>query len=492
MLLPSLLLLAAAAPQEPSFARYRIDPAGEIIDTLVTDADGDGLSEIWLATLEDGVRRISVSKQLGSQGFAAEPAHTQPISKAVVAWSAGNFLPDEGAELLLTTREAVYLQSLGGRPRKILDSPMLLDLPSETELPVLREVADLNADGLDEIVIPTREGYTLLAGDGTVLAEIPWAPREGRSPVAQQELFGGAATATLSSRALSDLFVPEESPGVVSRPPLMFTSSVLPRPTLEDLNGDGRIDFSFHHRNQIRVHLQDEDGGFPRGISMRLDLPELKSQDNEVLRWGQFGGGPGADLLLVRSGGGLGVSYEWQIRVWFDPVSRGELGEVGHFRKVEGSWVRPTITDLDGDGLPELGVSIWELELGLTLRDPRVTHGVYVFRAQADGTGWETRAALASERSYGVDDLESFAVVPSFPGDLNGDGQGDTLQSSGDGELEFRALEWAGAPRVGDPFLRVPVDALAAVVRVRDLNSDGVGDLLVAHLGHWEIYLSRR
>lgn len=488
----TVLLLAAAAPQDASFARFRIDPPGEIVDTIVKDADADGRQEFWLATVDDGRRRLSSFVQQGDSGFATEATHSQPVSRAVIAWSVGNFLADEGAELLLTTREAAYIQPIGGRPKKIYDAPMLLDLPSETALPVLREVMDLDGDGLEEIVLPTREGYSILAGDGTVIAEIPWQPREGRSPVAQQALFGGAATATLSSRALSDLFVPEESPGIVSRPPLLFTSAVLPRPTLEDLNGDGLIDFSFFSRDHIRVHLQAEDGSFPRGISMRIDLPESKSQDNEDLRWGHFGGGPEADLLLVRSSSGLGVSYDWQIRVWFDVTQEGELGEPGHFRKVEGSWIRIDILDMDGDGRSELGVSIWELSLGLTLRAPEVSHGVYVFRPKADAPGWETRAALASDRGYGVDDLESFAVVPTFPGDLTGNGLADTLQSTGEGELELRPLKLGERPEIGDPSWRVPVDALAAYVRVRDLNQDGVGDLLVTHLDHWEVYLSRR
>lgn len=478
--------------QQSSYARFRLEPEGEILDTVVVDADHDGRSEIWMSTLrEDGSRYLSGFTQQGEDGFPAQPSVNQAVSRAVVAWAVGNFLPEDGAELLFTTREAAYVQRIGGRPKKILDAPMLLDLPATDALPVFRDVADLDGDGLDEIVLPTRSGYTLVRGNGEIVAEIPWQPRDGRSPVAQQDLFGGRATATLSSRALSDLFVPEESPGIVTRPPLLFTSATLSRPVLQDLNGDGRLDFSFLYRTQIRVHLQQEDGSFPRSVELRVELPEAKSQDNEVLTWGSYGGGPEADLLLVRSAGGIGVSYDWQIRVWFDVTTKDELGSPDHFSKVEGSWVRPSIEDLDGDGRPELGVSVWELSLGLTLRDPQVSHSIYVFRPLEDRPGWATRAALASERDYGVDDLESFAVVPSFAGDLTGNGKSDSLQSSGEGELEVRPIELGERPRIGEPSLRVPVDALAAYVRVRDLNRDGVGDLVVAQLGHWEVYLSR-
>jgi hypothetical protein len=492
MMLSTLLGFSFAFAQQSTYARFRLDPEGELLDTIVVDADHDGQSEFWMSTLdENGVRYLIAFEQQGEDGFPAQPTMKQAVSRAVVAWSVGNFLPEEGPELLFTTREAVYVQRLGGRPVKILDAAMLLDLPAEDALPVLRDVADLDGDGLDEIVIPTRSGYTLLRGNGEVVAEIPWQPRVGRSPVAQQTLFDGRATATLSSRALSDLFVPEESPGIVTRPPLLFTSATLPRPVLKDLNGDGLIDFSFLIRDQIRVHLQQADGGFPRSVGQRFDLPPSKSQDNEVMQWGSFGGGPEADLLLVRSGGGIGVSYDWQIRVWFDVTNKQELGQPEYFSKVEGSWVRPSIEDLNGDSRPELGVSVWELSLGLTLRNPQVSHSVFVFRPLDDQPGWSSRAALSSERDYGVDDLESFAVVPSFAGDLTGNGKSDSLQSSGEGELEIRPIELGERPRIGEPSMRVPVDALAALVLVRDLNQDGVGDLLVAQLGHWEVYLSR-
>lgn len=483
------LFTALALVPQANHARFRLDPPGEIVDTFVTDADGDGLSEFWFATVEDGRRQIVGFVQQGDEGFPAEPTYRLPVSRAVIAWSVGNFLAEAGPEIMLTTRDAAYLQRPGQRPKKIFERAMLLDLPSEQLLPCLREVKDFDGDGLAELLLPTREGFSVVRGSGEEMAEIPWSPRDGRSPTAQQDFLGGRARATLSSQALSDLFVPEESPGIVNRPPLLYSSTVLPRPVLDDLNDDGRADISFWVAGAIRVHLQTADGAFEKVPDRRYALEDGRAQDETVLRWGQFGGGPQADLVFVSSTSGIGVSYDWDIRVWLDVIDRKQLGEPSFFRKVEGSWVRPTIRDLDGDQRPELAISIWELSLGLTLRDPRIEHTLLVFRPEE--SGWASRAALAESRAYGVEDLESFAVVPAFPGDLTGDGKGDCLQSSGSGELEIRPVELGSRPQIGEAVKRLPVDALAAVVRVQDLNGDGMGDLAVAKLDRWEVYLSR-
>ncbi|MCH2101304.1 MAG: hypothetical protein MK209_05230, partial [Planctomycetes bacterium] len=71
------LLLAVAAQQDASFARFRIDPPGEIVDTIVKDADADGRMEFWFATVEDGGRRLSSFVQQGDAGFSTEATHSQ-------------------------------------------------------------------------------------------------------------------------------------------------------------------------------------------------------------------------------------------------------------------------------------------------------------------------------------------------------------------------------------------------------------------------------
>lgn len=489
------LSLALLAAPQVSFSRFVLDVPGQIIETQRLDADGDGLVEFWLASFEDGRRYLNLFEQLPGGGFPAQPNKRFPVSKAVVAWAVGNFVAEDEtvAELIYTTRDAVYLQPLSGRPSKIHSQGFLLDVPATDALPVWEEVVDIDGDGLDDIVLPTREGYLLLKGSGEVISQIPWQPREARVPVATRDLFGGAAKATVSSGKLAELFVPNESAGILEKPPLLFTSISMPRPTLDDVNGDGLLDFSFLEDLQVRVHLQTEEHTFMPNPQKKFNLPGAGGADNEQLRWGQWGGGPQADLMLLRSESNWSLSKEWTIRIWIDPLTTGNLKEPSFVRKAEGSWVGTYLNDVDNDDHIDLVISAWELDIGLALKEPNVEHNLMVFRG-TDGSGgksFDTRAALVHSRDYAVGDLDNFSLVPALTADLTGDGRLNLLENSGKGELEIHNVLENNVFRISKPVQRVPVDALAAVVLLEDLNNDGIGDFLVRHYSHWEIFMSR-
>jgi hypothetical protein len=488
------LALLAAVPQV-NFSRFVLDVPGQIIETQRLDANGDGLVEFWLASLEGDRRYLNLFEQMPGGGFPAQPNKRFPVSKAVVAWAVGDFVAEENsvAEIMFTTRDAVYLQPLSGRPTKIYSQGFLLDVPASDQLPVWEEVADINGDGLDDVVLPTREGYLMLQGSGEVISHIPWQPREARAPVASRDLFGGAATATLSSSKLDALFVPNESAGILEKPPLIYSSISLPRPVLVDVNGDGLLDFSFLEELRLRVHLQTPEHTFKRSPQKKFNMPGLGGADNEELKWGHWGGGPEADLMLLRSDSNWSLSKEWTIRIWVDPLAKGSLKEPTFVRKAEGSWVGTYLNDVDGDEVTDLVISAWELNIGLALKEPSVEHNLTIFRGVKDSSGkiFDTRAALAHSRDYAVGDLDNFSLVPALTADLTGDGKFDLLENSGKGELEIHHVTDNGVFKIGKPVQRVPVDALAALVLLEDLNGDGIGDFLVRHYSHWEIYMSR-
>jgi hypothetical protein len=294
----------------------------------------------------------------------------------------------------------------------------------------------------------------------------------------------------VSSNKLSDLFVPDESAGILEKPPLLYTAISLPRPTLDDINGDGLVDFCFLEENQIRIHFQTSGHTFKPKPQKKFKLPPASGADNEELRWGQWGGGPQADLLMMRSESSWSLSSDWTIRIWIDAYSEEKLGQPTFIRKAEGSWVAPYLNDVNADGLTDLVISAWQLDIGLTLSEPSVEHNLYLFRGNEQG-GFETRAAISHTRDYAVGDLDTFSLVPALTADLTGDGNLNLLENSGKGELEIHHVVEGNQFRISDAVQRIPVDALAAVVLLEDLNNDQIGDLLVRHYSHWEIYLSR-
>ena len=121
----------------------------------------------------------------------------------------------------------------------------------------------------------------------------------------------------------------------------------------------------------------------------------------------------------------------------------------------------PALGDLSGDGVPDLLVGTWK--------------GRIAYRTnQGDGTFEATNEALleVSGQSH---------VVPAL-GDLTGDGVPDLVVGTGSGTLRFyRNTGSASSPSFthdADALAEVDVGARAAP-EVRDLDGDGVRDLLV-------------
>lgn len=500
----ALLAALAAAPPQAGFARSVVATAQERLERRFVDEDGDGLLDLMLAVRDaDGSRWLLVHRQREGRVFPAEPDARIAVPRAVVAWAVGRFAAGEGPEVLFLARDlAVVRGRADGGLRPLARAPMLLDMPSESQLPYWDHLADLDGDGLDEVALVLEDGFLVVDGEGVERARIAWKPVSDRVPAASQAYFGGRVRASLSSQELSDVFVPNEDAGVISPPPILFAATSLPSPVWADADGDGRSDLSWSVDGTIHVALQRQDGGFGAEPDLRLQLPADLGGDDVRLEWTDFGGGAAADLLLVRSKGGGAVSLtsDWTVRIWTDPAAAGAasadpvaLDAPSALVKLAASYAGAYVVDLDGDGVPDLATSAWTVDVGLL--------GDAATKIRQTVSGWlqrdgalPSRPAFAHTREFTLADVESLRDVPAFARDLTGDGRADFLASTQGGGIEVRPLAGSGdawAPSA-QAALRVPVDAAASTTDVLELNGDGIGDLVVARAGQIEIYLSQR
>ena len=491
MLLSAFLLLL---PQQIGHDRYVIDPAGEIMESAWFDSNANGSTDLWLAVKEDGHRFIQCYQQGKQGGFPADPTVNFRLSPAVVAWAVGNFsdaVDFPGADLIYTTRNAVYLQPFTGkRPKKIHEAEMLLDLPSSDFAPLWREVADMDGDGLDEILLPTREGFLVLRGDGTLVGEIPISLTDARPPVASAVLSEGV-TAKLESQDLSDLFIPNVELGIVNRPPVLHSEQLLPIPSFVDLNGDRLLDISWYRDRSLHQHFFSKNAGVTAEAQQVRNIPPESGRREKHLEWVQAGGGPAADLLVMRVSKGLQLTSDWQIRLYFDAAQRAPDAAPDFFRKVEGTLVVPYFEDLNGDGRKDVGLASWGSSGLLSLSEPHITFDFLVYLADQEG-GFSKRAHIPLSVDYPLSDLKTFSLAPAISLDLDGDGMLDLLRSSGKGTIEVLPFEKSETLSLGKKSLEIPADVLGSVVEVKDLNADGVGDILVRRLDSWEIFLTFR
>ncbi len=376
MLWFALLFPAVLLPQQSSLARSLVPLPQEVLERRFLDSDGDGRLDLWLAVKDDGGgRSLWVYLQRDGRVFPVEPDERIAVPRAVVAWSVGHYAPGAPAEVLFLARDAAMVRSaVDGSLRAFARAPMLLDMPAEDALPFWSHQADLDGDGLQELLLVQSEGYLVVDAAGEVRARIPLEPLTDRNPAAERAFLGGAVRASMSSQELSDVFVPNDDVGVIEQPKILFSSVRLPAPSWVDANGDGRLDLSYYFGGEIRIHLQDAQGHFATEPEARLAIPEDPDSDDSRLEWTDFGGGPSADLLLVRSAGGNAISFssDWNLRIWTDPFTRiltdgksTALGPPSVAVKTAAAYVGVYVLDLDGDGLRDLAVSAWDVDVSL-------------------------------------------------------------------------------------------------------------------------------
>lgn len=495
-------MLAAAALlllQQASHLASFVQPSGDQLGARTfADADGDGDLDLYIATAgADGKRFVDIHYQHQARVFSTAADEHIEIPAGVVAWNVGNFLDGEeevGSELLLLAARGVYVRTSQGRPKLLARAVMLLDMPSSTALPLWEGMRDSNGDGKPEIVLVTATGFEIINHQGESLGTIQLKIGSETPPVASGNYLGGLIRTTISSQELGDLFLPNEELGVIARPPALFSDESLPAPVWVDANGDGLLDLSYLRGAELYLHLQDQSGHFPSEASQILELPNSEDSDFEQIEWVNLGGGPAADLLLVRSSADvLRQTRPWQARVYLDLAMRESLEESDVFLKVDSTFLWVYFFDLNRDGMRDICLSSWSLDLGLLgTSAPKIEHQVSGFLSETGD--WDTRAAFVWNRTFKVDDFESLVSMDTFVSDLTGDGQPNLLERSTAGSLEIRRFvpTIRGVKIADDIAGEIPINALQAEVEVLNLNSDGIGDFIISRDGTLEIHLSYR
>lgn len=496
MMLTAMVFLVAQ--QAGHLASY-VQPSGEQLGARTfADADGDGDVDLYMATLHDnGKRYIDIHYQHEGTVFSSVADEHIEIAPAVVAWNVGDFLQGEdepGCEILLLASRGAYVRTSEGRPKLLTRAVMLLDMPSSSDLPLWNGMEDIDGDGFPELALVTASGYLIVDHEGEQLGRLQLKVGSDQSPVAAANYLGGLIRTTITSQDLANLFLPNEDLGVIARPPALFSHESLPAPIWVDANGDGRLDLSYLRGAELFLHMQAEDGSLPAEASQTIELPNTEDSDFEQVEWVNLGGGPAADLLLVRSSADmLRQTRPWQARVFLDLAQSEIIDESDVFLKVDATFLWVYFFDLDGDGQRDICLSSWALDLGFIGRNaPQVDHKVSAFLSADDS--WGTRAAFTWNRTFQVDDIDQLISMDTFVDDLTGDGQPNLLERSKAGSLEIRRFEPNGH-RVSvaeEVSAEIPVSALRAAVEVIHLNDDGIGDFIVNRDSKLEIHLSYR
>jgi FG-GAP-like repeat len=481
------------AQQRVTLRAYVFELPGTELGLDVADMNGDGRSDLVIAHMaapEAWERSISIFYQRpGRQRWSAEPDLVWSVPVDACAFVAGDLDGAPGGEVALLCPTRLVVIRGTGQSVEVGSVECFFDYPEDGGLPVWTLCQDLDGDGRLELLVPTKDGYTVFARRGPGSLE-PISHVE--VPIEQR--FGPDLETTLLGRFLS-------------------ATSRLRRVVVCDMDRDGRSDLVAYREHGLARFLQRDDGSFPERPDQEGALAVVEQTDQEGQRkenteafanvridLRDLDGDGMAELIATRTLGEIGVFETMRSQqVICRGLPNGAWNEAAPDVVVNlpGVSPQPTFVDWDGDGRLDLVVASYRVDLFENVKraifdEMRITYYVFLQRDSPmfdeDEPDYELEVDVelrALERRGGLR-----AVL--FDADLDGDGLNDQVRLIPDEDDEHgrRAYlrAWLGA-RDDDGEFEFSDEPIELEVRrseppwAVDLDGDGRDELILEPFG---------
>jgi hypothetical protein len=464
----NLLAYPSPSPAEDLFDITAFENEGRSVAAELAELNGDGRTDLFVVTLvgipPEEKRTIFVYLQREDGSLPARPDHALPLPHWSAVYDVADVREDgPGEELVLLRPEGVTLLSLADASGK----SWTFEAPGATSVGLADDERGFEpfpiayGDFGDEpwLIVPQIGQITALSPDGEVKARIA-APRRAN-------YFIVPPTGLLSLESDFQIFLD------------------VPKLSVGDVDGDGRVDIMNSTRHEIRVFLRQEDGGFryqpSRTIPLRMVTPRdhIRGSGGVVSEIADIDGDGRVDLLVSHVQGNF-ADATTTLYVYMNRDGGWNIAEPDEVFRTEASLISNALCDFDRDGRRELirvefRFSLLEFVEILLSREIDLELSIHRYDGD-EGFGRDPWMKKSLSLPFSFDTFRLTGFVPTATVDVNGDGFLDFVSSGGGKSLEV----YLGDPE--KPFARrsgrqkLPT---AGVIHFGDYDGDRLADFVI-------------
>ncbi|MFO7557642.1 MAG: hypothetical protein R6X10_02340 [Desulfobacterales bacterium] len=244
-----------AGAEDDFFQRYELTVEGNEIDYVIEDLNGDGVNDLlFLHMVKNNgseSRIFSVFYQTET-GFPPIADQRFEVDKNAVVYCVSDIAGNPGKEILFFTKKGLFYYfnesgKFNPQPKMLMETDSMFKIPDGSFLEYYNFAADLNEDGMDEIIVPDFHHVVIHHPDA--------AGAYTKKSILRVDLLSRIISAKEAGKYI-------------------VASYIIPNIIIADYNGDIKKDLIFVLENSLLIYFQNSDGTFSDDASAHVELEE--------------------------------------------------------------------------------------------------------------------------------------------------------------------------------------------------------------------------